>query len=205
MLPSHRKQQCRRCATAAALQNAPPLTPTQKQQQTTNNKPKQLLRDTQPWLPKFTAQQRADLKGSVTFLALNYYTAHYVTAVPSTWAKYNVRCCCFFVCGGGGRVVYLSPPPALPTAFSLPPTVPTRVNKNPTHTTHHPKTIPKTDLPGARHQRRRPDARPRQRRVVAVCRARLVPHHAQLDLGAVRFFQGCCVLCAAHAVLCCVL
>ena len=59
-----------------------------------HHKTKQLLRDTQPWLPAFSAQQRADLKGSVTFLALNYYTAHYITAVPSFWAKYNVRCVC---------------------------------------------------------------------------------------------------------------
>lgn len=40
----------------------------------------QLMRDTQKNLPKFTAEQKAAVMGSVDFLSLNFYTAHFVRA-----------------------------------------------------------------------------------------------------------------------------
>jgi hypothetical protein len=49
------------------------------------------MRDTQRNLPKFTAEQRAMIMGSVDFFSLNFYTAHFVRAPAAGAPKAQVR------------------------------------------------------------------------------------------------------------------
>lgn len=49
------------------------------------------MRDTQKGLPKFTSEQKALVMGSVDFLSLNFYTAHFVKAPPAGAPKTQVR------------------------------------------------------------------------------------------------------------------
>lgn len=49
------------------------------------------MRSTQKNLPKFTAEQKASILGSVDFFSLNFYTAHFVRAPAAGAPKSQVR------------------------------------------------------------------------------------------------------------------
>jgi beta-glucosidase/6-phospho-beta-glucosidase/beta-galactosidase len=51
----------------------------------------QVMRRSQPKLPKFKEAEKRLLAGSVDFFALNYYTSHFVKATPLGAPKDQVR------------------------------------------------------------------------------------------------------------------
>lgn len=51
----------------------------------------EIMRETQKNLPKFTAEQKAMVMGSIDFFSLNLYTAHFVRAPPAGAPKAQVR------------------------------------------------------------------------------------------------------------------
>jgi beta-glucosidase/6-phospho-beta-glucosidase/beta-galactosidase len=53
--------------------------------------PLQVMRRSQPKLPKFKEPEKRLLAGSVDFLAVNYYTSHFVKAAPVGAPKDQVR------------------------------------------------------------------------------------------------------------------
>ena len=50
-----------------------------------------VMRNSQPKLPKFKDAEKKLIAGSTDFLAVNYYTSHFVAAAPAGAPKTQVR------------------------------------------------------------------------------------------------------------------